>query len=125
VAVLGPGPLIPDDRHDDIIGFKSFDEVFAWEPEIIYLLRIQTERQKDQFFPSLHEYHRIYGVTDERLEQISKKGIYIMHPGPVNRGVELVDGVMHYERCLINQQVENGIAARMAVLFWLQPGTLR
>ena len=123
VGVFGPGPLIPDDRHSDMISFRTFDEVFAWQPEVIYLLRIQMERQKEQFFPSLHEYHRLYGVTDERLGLIRDKGIYVMHPGPVNRGVELVDGVMTYERTLINQQVENGIAARMAVLYWLQPET--
>ena len=123
VGVFGPGPLIPDDRHSDMISFRTFDEVFAWQPEVIYLLRIQMERHKEQFFPSLHEYHRLYGVTDERLGLIRDKGIYVMHPGPVNRGVELVDGVMTYERTLINQQVENGIAARMAVLYWLQPET--
>ncbi|RYD34237.1 MAG: aspartate carbamoyltransferase catalytic subunit [Verrucomicrobiaceae bacterium] len=124
VAVFGPGPLIPDDRHSDMISFKTFDELFDWKPDVIYLLRIQMERQKEQFFPSLHEYHRLYGVTDERLRHIRSQGIYVMHPGPVNRGVELVDGVMTYERTLINQQVENGIAARMAVLYWLEPGTL-
>ena len=123
IGFFGPGPLIPDDRHADIRGFSTFDEVFDWKPEVIYLLRIQTERQRDQFFPSLHEYHRIYGVTDERLATIRDRGIYIMHPGPVNRGVELVDGVMSYEKTLINQQVENGIATRMAVLHWLQPRT--
>lgn len=123
VAVFGPGPLIPDDRHSDMISFKTYDELFEWQPEVIYLLRIQMERQKEQFFPSLHEYHRLYGVTDERLRHIRSKGIYVMHPGPVNRGVELVDGVMTYERTLINQQVENGIAARMAVLYWLEPQT--
>ncbi|HEX2749980.1 MAG TPA: aspartate carbamoyltransferase, partial [Verrucomicrobiales bacterium] len=93
------------------------------KPDVIYLLRIQMERQRDQFFPSLHEYHRIYGVTEERLNTIRQRGIYIMHPGPVNRGVELVDAVMTYEKTLINQQVENGIATRMAVLHWLQPRT--
>lgn len=123
VGVFGPGPLIPDDRHADMISFRRFDEVFDWQPDVIYLLRIQMERQKEQFFPSLHEYHRLYGVTDDRLDHIRRKGIYVMHPGPVNRGVELVDGVMTYERTLINQQVENGIAARMAVLYWLQPET--
>ena len=123
VAFFGPGPLIPDDRRPDIPALHSFDEVFDWKPDIIYLLRIQMERQKDQFFPSLHEYHRLYGVTDQRLAVIRQRGLHIMHPGPVNRGVELVDGVMTYERCLINQQVENGIACRMAVLHWLQPST--
>jgi aspartate carbamoyltransferase catalytic subunit len=125
VAVLGPGPLIPDDRHDDIIGFRTFDELFQWNPDVIYLLRIQLERQKDQFFPSLHEYHRLYGVTTERLGEIRRRGTFIMHPGPVNRGVELADEVMHYERCLINEQVENGISVRMAVLYWLQAGALQ
>lgn len=123
VAFFGPGPLIPDDRHPDIRSFRNFDEVFAWEPEVIYLLRIQMERQKDQFFPSLHEYHRLYGVTGERLDRIRDRGIFVMHPGPVNRGVELVDSVMTYERTLINRQVENGIAVRMAVLSWLSPRT--
>ena len=102
----------------------TFDEVFDWQPEIICLLRIQMERQKDQYFPSLHEYHRLYGVTGDRLKTIRERGIYIMHPGPVNRGVELVDDVMTCEKTLVNQQVENGIATRMAVLHWLQPGTV-
>jgi len=51
-------------------------------------------------------------------------GLWVMHPGPVNRGVELTDNVMTYERCLIDQQVENGIAVRMSVLYWLKPGTI-
>ncbi len=58
-----------------------------------------------------------------RLEEIRDRGLYIMHPGPVNRGVELCDAVMDYERSLINDQVENGIAVRMAVLYWLKPGS--
>lgn len=124
VAVLGPGPLIPDDRHDDIVALRDFEEAFQWQPDVIYLLRIQLERQKDQFFPSLHEYHQLYGVTASRLQHIRQNGIWIMHPGPVNRGVELVDEVMHYERCLINEQVENGIAVRMSVLYWLQMGAM-
>ena len=58
-----------------------------------------------------------------RFKRIADQGTYIMHPGPVNRGVELCDEVMEYQRCLIDQQVENGIAARMAVLYWLKPNT--
>ena len=92
-----------------------------WEPDIVYLLRVQMERQDAPFFPSVREYHRLYGVTDARLEEIRKRGLYLMHPGPVNRGVELCDAVMDYERSLINDQVENGIAARMAVLYYLKP----
>ena len=121
VGVLGPGTLVPDGRPEMMKPFRNFEEAFAWKPDVIYLLRVQLERQKAQFFPSLHEYHSEYGVTTERLKRISDEGIWIMHPGPVNRGVELTDAVMDYERCLINQQVENGIATRMAVLYWLKP----
>lgn len=124
VAVLGPGTLIPDTRWDWLRKFRTFDEVMRWKPDVIYLLRIQNERLgADPFFPSLGEYHRHFGVTDERFTMIAGEGVYIMHPGPVNRGVELVDAVMSYDRCLINQQVENGIAIRMACLHWLQPAT--
>ena len=76
-----------------------------------------------QYFPSVREYHRVYGVTDERLRSLRAAGVHIMHPGPVNRGVELCDEVMDYELSLINRQVENGIAVRMAVLYWLKPGS--
>ncbi len=126
VAFLGPGPLVPGDRHKDIKLFYNYEEAMReFQPDVVYLLRIQMERQKDQFFPSLHEYHRLYGVTDDRLARIRDQGIAIMHPGPVNRGVELVDDVMKYPRCFIDQQVENGIAARMAVLYWLHCGELK
>jgi aspartate carbamoyltransferase catalytic subunit len=95
-----------------------------WSPDIVYLLRVQMERQDVQYFPSLREYHKLYGINDARLEEIRKRGLYLMHPGPVNRGVELCDAVMDYERSLINDQVENGIAVRMAVLYWLKPGSV-
>ncbi|MEM7385588.1 MAG: aspartate carbamoyltransferase catalytic subunit [Verrucomicrobiota bacterium] len=123
IGVLGPGSLLPEGRPDWMQHLRSYEEVFAWKPDVIYLLRMQLERQKDQFIPSLNEYHRVYGLTDDRLRHVREEGIWVMHPGPVNRGVELGDGVMSYERCLINQQVENGIAARMAVLYWLKPET--
>lgn len=123
VAFLGPGSLLPRRGPEGIARFTDFEEALAWGPDAIYLLRVQMERQDAQFFPSLHEYHRVYGVTQERFARIKGEGIYIMHPGPVNRGVELCHEVMDYERSLINQQVENGIAARMAVLYWLKPGT--
>ena len=94
----------------------------AWAPDVVYLLRVQLERQDVQFFPSVREYHRVYGITTTRLAEISDRGLYIMHPGPVNRGVELCDAVMDYERSLITNQVENGISVRMAVVDWLKPG---
>jgi len=124
VAYLGPGSLVPKAGPENIRRFTNYEEAMAWAPDIVYLLRVQMERQDVQFFPSLREYHKLYGISDARLAEIQKRGLYIMHPGPVNRGVELCDAVMDYERCLINDQVENGIAVRMAVLYHLKPGSL-
>lgn len=121
VAYLGPGSLVPKAGPEGIRRFTDYNEAMRWSPDIVYLLRVQMERQDVQFFPSLREYHRLYGVTDARLADIRDRGLYLMHPGPVNRGVELCDAVMDYERSLINDQVENGIAVRMAVLYWLKP----
>jgi aspartate carbamoyltransferase catalytic subunit len=121
VAFLGPGSLVPRDVPAGVRRFTDYREAMAWGPDVVYLLRVQMERQDAQFFPSLREYHRLYGVTEERLNEIRARGLYLMHPGPVNRGVELCDSVLDYERSLINDQVENGIAVRMAVLYWLKP----
>jgi aspartate carbamoyltransferase catalytic subunit len=121
VGVFGPATLVPDTRHEFMKGFKNFNEVLDWKPDVIYLLRLQLERQKANFFPSMREYHQVFGINQARFKVVEKEGIYVMHPGPVNRGVELIDEVMEYKRTLINQQVENGIATRMAVLYWLQP----
>ncbi len=122
VAYLGPGSLVPKAGFPSgIQRFTNYEEAMKWKPDAVYLLRIQMERQNAPFFPSLREYHKLYGVTEERLHQLSDSGIYIMHPGPVNRGVELCDAVMDYERSLINQQVENGVAVRMSVLYSVKP----
>lgn len=124
VAYLGPGSLVPRVGPENIRRFTDYEAAMAWAPDIVYLLRVQMERQDVQYFPSLREYHRLYGITEARLAGIRDRGLYIMHPGPVNRGVELCDAVMDYERSLINDQVENGIAVRMAVLYWLKPGSV-
>lgn len=122
IAIFAPVTLMPSALPDFVTPLYRFDEALAWKPDVVYLLRLQLERQKANFFPSMREYHNVFGITRERFEQISERGIYVMHPGPVNRGVELIDEVMDYERCLINQQVENGVAVRMAILFLLSPG---
>jgi len=122
VAYLGPGSLVPRNGPAGVTRFTDYEEAMRWKPEVVYLLRVQMERQDVQFFPSLREYHKVYGVNRERLKRLEDEGIWLMHPGPVNRGVELCDEAMDYERSLINQQVENGIAVRMAVLYWLKPG---
>jgi len=121
VAFMGPGSLIPKHEIEDISCFTSYEEAWDWQPDVMYFLRVQGERQSNQFFPSSKEYHCLFGVTEKRLEAIREKGVFIMHPGPVNRGVELCDAALDYKKCLINEQVENGIAARMAVLSWLTP----
>jgi aspartate carbamoyltransferase catalytic subunit len=123
-AMLAPGSLIPRDMPKEISIFRDWTQLFAWKPDVIYLLRVQMERQNVPFFPSIGEYHRLYGLTDARFEEVKKSGTWVMHPGPVNRGVELNDAVMNYERCLIDRQVENGIAVRMSVLYWLKPGSI-
>ena len=123
VAVLGPGSLIPEGRHEFMTRLRSWDEVFDWKPDAVYLLRVQMERQEGQFFPSIAEYHKMYGMNSQRLVRMRELGAYLMHPGPVNRGVEITDEAMRYERSLISTQVENGIAVRMAVLHWLKPET--
>lgn len=122
VAFLGPGSLVPKSCPDGIRRFTDYEEAMAWKPEVVYLLRVQMERQDAQYFPSVREYHKVYGVTTERLKRLEDDGIWLMHPGPVNRGVELCDEAMDYGRSLINQQVENGIAVRMSVLYSLKPG---
>jgi aspartate carbamoyltransferase catalytic subunit len=123
VAHLGPGSLVPKCGADGVTRFTDYDEAMKWKPDVVYLLRVQMERQDVQFFPSLREYHKVYGVTCERLKRLEGEGIYLMHPGPVNRGVELCDEALDYGKSLINTQVENGIAVRMAVLYWLKPVT--
>lgn len=121
VAYLGPGSLVPKVGPENIRRFTDYEEAMKWKPDVVYLLRVQMERQDVQYFPSLREYHKVYGITEERLKRIDGEGLWLMHPGPVNRGVELCDAAMDYSRTLINRQVENGIAVRMAVLYWLKP----
>jgi aspartate carbamoyltransferase catalytic subunit len=121
VAYLAPGTLMPRDLPPAITTFDNWPDALEWKPDVVYLLRVQMERQGEQFIPSIGEYHRLYGLTDERLSILRECGIWLMHPGPVNRGVEITDAAMNYEKSLINTQVENGVAVRMSVLHWLRP----
>jgi aspartate carbamoyltransferase catalytic subunit len=82
------------------------------------MLRIQLERQDTKFFPSLKEYSLMYGLNKDRLNTLSKQ-ITIMHPGPINRGVEITSDVADSKQSIILDQVENGVAIRMAVLYLL------
>jgi aspartate carbamoyltransferase catalytic subunit len=122
VAYLAPGSMMPRETPVEIPQFGNWTDALDWKPDVIYLLRVQSERMDEPYFPSTAEYHKNYGLTDSRLDIISDRGLWLMHPGPVNRGVEITDRGMNYEKSLINQQVENGIAVRMSVLYWLKPG---
>jgi aspartate carbamoyltransferase catalytic subunit len=118
VTVCGPKTLLP--RHIEAFGVKAtsnLDEVLK-SADAITILRIQLERQKEPFFPSIREYRNTYGINRERLKK-AKQDLIIMHPGPINRGVEISDDVVHGPESVILDQVTNGIAVRMAVLYLL------
>lgn len=118
VRICGPATLIP--REIDKLGVKvhyNLDEILPWA-DVIMVLRIQMERQKGGLFPSTREYHNYYGITQERLLH-AKKDVIIMHPGPINRGVELDGDVADGTHSVILEQVANGVAVRMAVLYLL------
>lgn len=118
VMVCGPATLIP--KHIESLGVKvstKIEEALKW-CDIANVLRIQLERQEKTFFPSLREYSQYFGINKEMLSQLDKE-IIIMHPGPINRGVEITSDVANSDHSIILQQVENGVAIRMAVLYLL------
>src|SRR5262245_52576341 len=86
--------------------------------DVVNILRIQLERQRAGLYPSLQEYSRVHGVTKERLRR-AKADVLVMHPGPMNRGVEIAQDVADGEHSVILEQVTNGVAVRMAVLYLL------
>lgn len=118
VMVCGPVTLIP--RHIHELGVKveyNLRKALEW-CDVANMLRIQLERQDIKYFPSLREYTMLYGVNKEILNSLKKK-ITIMHPGPINRGVEITSDVADSSQSIILEQVENGVAIRMAVLYLL------
>lgn len=119
VALCGPSPLIPIEAEKwKLKIFYNIDQAIAWA-DVLMVLRIQMERQTQNYFPSLREYHNYFGITRERLEKVGKK-ITIMHPGPINRGIELdSDLADDSEFSVILNQVTNGVAVRMAILYLL------
>jgi aspartate carbamoyltransferase catalytic subunit len=125
VRVCGPHTLIP--KHLKSLGVEvshDLDDTIQWA-DALNMLRIQLERQGPsdavKFFPSLREYTMNFGLTMERLTK-SEKPLTIMHPGPINRGVEISSEVADSEHAIILEQVENGVAVRMAVLYLLAQG---
>ena len=118
VAVCGPSTLIPMDIEKlGVKVFYSLDEALEFT-DVLNILRIQLERQQKGAFPSLREYHNVFGVTKERLTRFKKEYV-IMHPGPINRGIELDSNIADSDHSLILRQVTNGVAIRMAVLYLL------
>ena len=118
VTLCGPSTLIP--KHIEKLGVyisHNVDETLQW-CDVANVLRIQLERQNTKYFPSLREYALYFGVNRQRLEKL-KKEIVIMHPGPINRGVEITSDVADSEHSIILDQVENGVAIRMAVIYLL------
>ncbi len=121
VALCGPATLIPlkAEQWETKI-FHNVDDAIAWA-DVLNILRIQLERQHVGLFPSIREYHNLFGITRKRLEKV-KKDVTILHPGPINRGVEIESELADSEYSLILNQVTNGVAVRMAVLFLLSGG---
>ncbi len=118
VMVCGPQTLMPRDIETFGVGVShSVDEALGWA-DALNVLRIQLERQDAGLFPSLREYHNEYGITRRRLEKAGRN-LTVMHPGPINRGVELESDLADSEFSLILDQVTNGVAVRMAILYLL------
>lgn len=118
VKVCGPPTLIPKHIHELGVGVEhDVRKTLHW-CDVANILRIQLERQDIKYFPSLREYSQYFGINKSLLDSLDKP-IVIMHPGPINRGVEITSDVADSEHSIILQQVENGVAVRMAVLYLL------
>jgi aspartate carbamoyltransferase catalytic subunit len=119
VMLCGPTTLMP--KHIESLGAvveHDIKKALKW-CDIANILRIQLERQETKYFPTLREYSNMYGVTTELLEEIGRDDIIIMHPGPINRGIEISSEVADSKNAIILDQVENGVAIRMAILYLL------
>ena len=118
VKLCGPNSLMP--KYINKLGVEvinNFDEALQW-CDVVNMLRIQNERMNKSFFPSVREYVSLYGLNNQRLSKLDRE-IIIMHPGPINRGVELTSEIADSKNSIILDQVENGVAIRMAVIYLL------
>jgi aspartate carbamoyltransferase catalytic subunit len=121
VAVCAPRTLLPVGIES--LGVQVFDrieEALEWA-DVLNVLRLQLERMQSSFVPSLREYNRVFGITRERVES-APRDLLILHPGPMNRGVEIDSDVADGPNAVILDQVTNGVAVRMAVLYLLAGG---
>jgi aspartate carbamoyltransferase catalytic subunit len=121
VWVCGPPTLIPAEMQRFGVRVTSAVEEAVADADVVMLLRIQLERMEGAYFPSLREYFQVFGMTEARL-RLAKPDVMIMHPGPMNRGVEIASEVADGPYSVILDQVANGVAVRMAVLYLLAGG---
>jgi aspartate carbamoyltransferase catalytic subunit len=121
VAICAPRTLLPKDIGDlGVRVFSRVEEAIEWA-DVLNVLRLQLERMQSGYVPSLREYNRVFGVTRERVER-APRDLVILHPGPMNRGVEIDSDVADGPHSVILDQVTNGVAVRMAVLYLLAGG---
>ncbi|MGI8426928.1 MAG: aspartate carbamoyltransferase catalytic subunit [Actinomycetota bacterium] len=121
VTAIGPATLLPASIESwGAESSTNLDQVLP-KLDVVYLLRVQNERQEETLFPSLREYARFWGLNRQRLETLKKEAL-IMHPGPMNRGVEISSDLAEGPRSIITDQVTNGIAVRAAVLYLMLGG---
>jgi aspartate carbamoyltransferase catalytic subunit len=121
VTLVGPPTLIPPEAGRwGVQVSHDLDDVLP-KLDVCYLLRVQRERQRQQYFPSVREYSRLFGLDRRRVETLPE-GALVMHPGPMNRGVEIASEVADLPRSVITDQVTNGIAVRMALLYLMLAG---
>jgi aspartate carbamoyltransferase catalytic subunit len=115
VRIIAPRTLIP--AHADVLGARVFHDLREGirDADVIIMLRLQRERMRGAMLPSEHEYYQLFGLTEDRLST-AKPNAIVMHPGPINRGVEMDSQVADGPRSVILEQVSNGIAVRMAVM---------
>jgi len=123
ITLVGPPTLVPDEFYAYGVDISYNLDKLLPKLDVINMLRIQKERQQGAFFPSIREYHRNFALTEERLLRC-KPDMIIMHPGPVNRGIELSNEVAESPRLIMNEQVTNGVAVRMAIFYLLAGGAV-
>jgi aspartate carbamoyltransferase catalytic subunit len=121
VFVSGPPTLVPRGIERQGVTVAPTVEDAVRDADVVMMLRIQQERMQGAYFPSLREYFNLFGMTVERL-RLAKPDVIIMHPGPMNRGVEIASEVADGPYSVILEQVANGVAVRMAVLYLLAGG---
>ena len=118
IKVCGPKSLIPKFINNLDVKYESnLEKALSW-CDAVNILRVQNERMNETFFPSLREYHNLFGIKVSSIKNLRKE-ILILHPGPINRGVEIASEVLDNKKTIVLDQVENGVAIRIAVLYLL------